>query len=146
MKEDYVSFEIAKLLKEKGFPQNPNICNTAYTFSGKLSNNAKSFVHNATEFDKLGIKPITYSMAPTLQMAMKWLREVHSLHIMVNCIGKVNYDPIIQRFDGKDFEVEGTVFGTTRQISSKLVDVRRGFKTYENACESAIRYCLENLI
>jgi hypothetical protein len=25
--EDYVSFEIAKLLKEKGFPQNHNICN-----------------------------------------------------------------------------------------------------------------------
>jgi hypothetical protein len=79
-------------------------------------------------------------------MAMKWLREVHNLHIMVNCVGKVNYDPIIQSFDGKDYEIEGIEVCTTKLINGKWVNVRRGFKTYEQACEAAIKYCLENLI
>ena len=85
-------------------------------------------------------------MAPTLQMAMKWLRLKHNLHIMTNCIGKVNYDPIVQRFDGEDFEIEGVVFGTTKKINGKPVNVRRGFAKNEDACEEAIKYCLEHLI
>ena len=28
--EDFVSFETARLLKEKGFPQDPDTCNTVY--------------------------------------------------------------------------------------------------------------------
>lgn len=113
--EDYVSFEVAKLLKEKGFNNNyPKGDCTQY--------------------------------ACTLQMAMKWLREIHNLHIMVNCVGKVNYDPIVQRFDGKDFEIDGVEVGTTKHINGKYVNVRRGFKTYENACDTALKYALENLI
>jgi len=137
--EDFVSFEIAKLLKEKGFPQNPNVCNTAYTFSGKLSNNAKSFVHNAAEFDKLGIKPLSYSMAPTLQMAMKWMREIHHYYIQVMldswaCGGHSGYYVVIQKTDS-DFEM---------MLSDALDEVF--YKTPEDAAEAAIKYCLTNLI
>jgi len=137
--EDFVSFEIAKLLKEKGFPQNPNVYNTAYTFSGKLSNNAKSFVHNAAEFDKLGIKPLSYSMAPTLQMAMKWMREIHHYYIQVMldswaCGGNTGYYVVIQKTDS-DFEM---------MLSDALDEVF--YKTPEDAAEAAIKYCLTNLI
>lgn len=119
IKEDYCSREIYRLLIEKGFDEE---------------------IH--TSFDEEGYTQPSI----TLQMAMKWLREVHNLHIMVNCIGKLNYDPIVQRFDGEDFEIDGVVVGTTKYINGKYINVRRGFTTYENACEAAIKYCLENLI
>lgn len=136
IEETYISFEIAKLLKKKGFDEP---CLWGYDPYGA------SFARVMSEPRNSELNEYEYSK-PTQQMAMKWLREVHQLHIMVNCIGKVNYDPIIQRFDGKDFEVDGVVFGTTKRINGKYVNVRRGFKTYEDACEAAIKYCLENLI
>ena len=131
--ENYVSFEVAKLLKEKGFNEKVS--------RWYVANSPQEGVVTIGFGDKQ-----LYINAPTQQMAMKWLREVHNLHIMVNCVGRVNYDPIIQRFDGKDFEIEGVEVGTTRRINGKWEDVRRGFKSYEEACEAAIKYCLENLI
>ena len=135
--EDYVSFETAKLLKEKEFPQNPYICNTAYTLRGKLSNNAKSFVHNFTEFNKCGIKPLTYSMAPTLQMTMKWLREVHNL-----CI-----EPY-RTACGYLYTISTIPYGSCKCNPKEGGDDEDSgqWTTYEGACEAAIRYCLENLI
>ena len=130
--EDYVSFETAKLLKEKGFPQNPYICNTAYTLRGKLSNNAKSFVLNFDEFDKCGIKPITYSMAPTLQMAMKWLRKIHHIHIRLINSSDESYRYEIYPREGK--------------YRSGCFSDRHYYETYEEAAEEAIKYCLEKLI
>ena len=147
--ESIVSYETAKLLKEAGFN---DTCRAFWkVWNGKINlyncdkgqcfdyccNNMLEMYNDSSEENVA---------APTLQMALKWLREVHDLHIMVNCIGKVNYDPIVQRFDGKDFEIEGVEVGTTRRINGKWENVRRGFKTYEEACEAAIKYCLEILI
>ena len=139
--EDYVSFETAKLLKEKGFPQNPNICNTAYTHRGKLSNNAKSFAHNFTEFNKYGIKPLTYSMAPTLQMAMKWLREEHYIHIAALCpIVDVDTDAFGIKYNVVISNLKNCCLAFNTDIEDNEYD------TYEEACEVAIKYCLEKLI
>ena len=136
IREDYVSFETAKLLKEKGFDT------AVHHYYQKIDDD---IIYHIEDFRNWNLHDMWYSM-PTLQMAMKWLREVHNLHIMVNCVGKVNYDPIIQSFDGKDYEIEGIEVGTTKRINGKWVNVRRGFKTYEQAVEAAIKYCLENLI
>lgn len=133
IQEDYVSFETAKLLEEKGFDE---YCPKSYFKMDKT----------LTESGYSEWERVNEIKAPTQSLVMKWLREVHNLHIMVNCIGKVNYDPIVQRFDGKDFEIEGVEVGTTRRINGKWENVRRGFKTYEEAVEAAIKYCLENLI
>ena len=139
--EDYCDFETAKLLKEKGFDVP---CNCYGAYNGVNLTYRLCITDKYTNWNKHTDKFII--SCPTLQMAMKWLREVHNLHIMVNCVGKVNYDPIIQSFDGKDFEVEGTEVGVTRQINGKWTNVRRGFKNYEQACEAAIKYCLKHLI
>jgi hypothetical protein len=130
IQEQYVSFETANLLKEKDFPQNPYMCNTAYTPKGKLSNNAKSFVHNYELFEASGIKPLSYSMAPTQAMAMRWLREVQNLHIWVepNTSNENMFDAHVAK--KYCYRVWAGV----------------GYPTYEEACEEAIKYCLENLI
>ncbi len=123
--EDYVSFEIAKLLKEKGFMDGAII----KFFASGYDKNGHILSIRDTELDDYP--------RPTLQMVMKWLREVHNLHIMVDCIGAENYIPTIQfTRNSKDIEIKSKI--------SKIGG--NGFDSHEEACEAAIRYCLENLI
>lgn len=113
--EDYVSFEIAKLLKEKGFDE---LCHKAYNYEGHLCNGFTYGPH-----------------APTLQMAMKWLREVHSLYIDIVT----------------SFSQDGICYTFSCSNTMDLIQGTKGtsyheYQTYEQACEAAIKYCLENLI
>ena len=103
--EDYVSDEIFKLLKEKGFDD--SCCR---------------FVVESDETYHRG--------APTLQMAMKWLREIHNFHIWV----EPNHDK------------EG-LYNAHVKVgwwSNNWGGV--GYNTYEEACEASIKYCLKHLI
>ena len=133
--EDYVSFETAKLLKEKGFNEE-----TEYVFSNngellRLSHfgikdltNTDCNDYHTWQFPIEGVASII--SAPTLQMAMKWLREVHNLFIWV----EPNHDK------------EG-LYNAHVKVgwwTNNWVGV--GYNTYEAACEAAIKYCLENLI
>ena len=113
--EDYVSFETAKLLKEKGFTEN---CLMRYNKIGDLVEEAYKFNWN--------FQTIDYS-APTLQMAMKWLRDVHNINL------NISWNPTF-----KDYFVE--IFKPTLLYSTTT------YQNYEEACEAAIKYCLENLI
>lgn len=121
--EDYVSFEIAKLLKEKGFDED-TIC----VYIGRhLLIKGEGTISNATD---MPIIP-----APTHQMAMKWLREVHNIHITIDC-------NICDFFD----------FYSIIRIKSEeswktYVEYEdEGSNTYEEAVEKAVEYCLTNLI
>ena len=126
--EDYVSYETAKLLKEKGFDEIK--CNTCYKWNGNFCNNRRSMS---------GIDNEICYQAPTLQMAMKWLREVHHLHISIEMGFDVDnhqyffFVPSVCKFSSKTGEYQ-TPFGETE------------FDTYEEAVESVIKYCLEKLI
>lgn len=117
--EDYVSFETAKLLKERGFDS----CTYAYYEDEDNPNinlyGGKNINWNKTEFIS----------KPTLQMAMKWLREVHNLLIVIDK-GENFY--AWQLEDNESGAYIGEVVG---ECSS-----------YEEACEEAIKYCLENLV
>jgi hypothetical protein len=118
MKEDFVSLEIAKLLKEKGFDED-TIC----VYIGRyLLIKGEGKISNATD---MPIIP-----APTLQMAMKWLREVHNIFIQIELYSKHN-----------DYCFE--LFQNTHRL---MVEKREVYNSYESACEAAIEYCLTNLI
>ena len=125
--EDYVSFETAKILKEKGFPQSTFRCH--YITDG--NSHYKSF-ENRCGFGDYDI------IAPTLAMAMKWLREVHKLSVR-------------PRYDEVEDEKEHLYYVWFFDILSMnpykaLVEPVQGYSTYEEACEAAILYCLTNLI
>ena len=110
--EDYVSFETAKLLKEKGFNERTNM-------------------PHIDDYQRL----VCY--IPTLQMAMKWLREVHHIAISLYVFNRdlpVEEDNIIYTCDI-----------ATANMSSKEGHLRLA-GSYEQVCEAAIKYCLENLI
>ena len=146
--EDYVSFETAKLLKEKGFDAE---CDYLYA-DGELLR-AQGFTCNWNNGETLFADYKNECSAPTLQMAMKWLREVHNIHIEVNL--SFSEDPIkyptfyyVYILDSKS---GNSIIKPAARIDglNPLVDVDnvpRNFNTYEQACEAAIKYCLENLI
>lgn len=128
--EDYVSFEVAKLLKEKGFQLPVKNYYSLYTEDVK---------HNLQK--KYGAKKNWNSFAfavsrPSQSLVMKWLREVHHLVIQIEFIdflehGEVWLYSIIER-------------KTIKQLTGRDEDFTE--HSYEEACEAAIKYCLENLI
>ena len=73
MNEDYVSLEVAKLLKEKGFDLP---CQAFYDNDGAR---IVSPVHTVN--DELEDSDIA---CPTLYMAQKWLRVEKDIHIMID--------------------------------------------------------------
>ena len=123
--EDYVSSETAKLLKEKGFEQG---CHTAY-FNGTLV--------DYTMFGFCIGDDFVY--APTLQMAMKWLRENFNMNPVPYATSIGWYFEV---FDLTQKDITGCALLYDVGIPSK----EDTFDTYEEACEAAIKYCLENLI
>ena len=128
--EDYVSFETAKLLKEKGFDWECFFCWDNVTETNRISSLMVCSNKELVEH---------YYAMPTLQMAMKWLREVHNIHpnIVVEVYGPYALYKIDRIFDGDeekwvDFKDDDNISGLYNKM--------------EEACEAAIRYCLENLI
>ena len=120
--EDYVSFEVAKLLKEKGF--NTPLC-CIYDIDGL-------FVDDHAEFSNSTDAPGFECVAPTLQMAMKWLREVYNLYINIFVTWR-NKIPHYQ-WSIDNLITQNTIYDTPC------------LEKYKEACEAAIKYCLENLI
>ena len=114
--EDYVNFETAKLLKEKGFDEE---CIYVYRHDGS---------EDIWDADKEDIA----CQKPTLQMAMKWLREKKIFITIGFCddpaLHKSEWIPEVCTHDSIFDEPSIT------------------YSTYEEACEAAIKYCLENLI
>jgi hypothetical protein len=121
--EDYVSFEIAKLLKEKGFNE-PTL---AYAYGNNMMNYYSR--PRITDIQSIEVGKIPM---PTLQMAMKWLREVHNIKVNVF-------------YNNSNYAIEYFEPNTQTGVG-KFVFIGDGYKSFEQACEAAIKYCLENLI
>ena len=148
--EDYVSFETAKLLKEKGFDGETN----CYYIEGSIDKNLYyspiRLNHKITnnEFDVYIDITSSKISAPTLQMAMKWLREVHEIYIEIPIysIGK----PVLYRWNA--FKNGRLVTDEEKPKTSNVIikgddnNPTVYYYKYEEACEVAIKYCLENLI
>ena len=118
--EDYVSFEVAKLLKEKGFPlPSTNFRDWLCCMYDENQN-----IHWGC-YDKNWYFRITH------QMAMKWLRE-KGWNITIDCI---------------DVTETGLVFTIKIVDMKSFFEYRIDYDNiYEKAVEVGIKYCLENLI
>ena len=125
--EDYVSFEVAKLLKEKGFDEQ---CRDFYR-----QENGNWLHRNTYEYNYFNLQMPMWKdcyACPTHQMAMKWLREKGIYFSLVPFIENVGWPKDTWHINF--YNSDGIIGG--------------GFpvKGYEEAVEAAIKYCLENLI
>lgn len=140
--EDHVSFEIAKLLKEKGFDET---CRAFWKdWNGELhlcnccSNHVFEWCHNSMLEEYNDDEELNIA-APTIQMAMKWLREIHNIIITVRLFNSAEHFYL-----GEPNQF--TIDIATTTMSSQKGHIRAVYSTYEEAAEFAIKYCLENLI
>ena len=62
---------------------------------------------------------------------MKWLREVHKIHVAIYPYG--------------DYSCDNYQFDVYKD-GNFVVSKDDGYMTYEDACEAAIKYCIEKLI
>lgn len=137
VEEDYVSYETAKLLKEKGFDAE-NVSKIGgyyidhYHTGQYVSIDTKSMMLNKTLEDWEYLRP-------TLQMARKWLWQEHKLHVEPTMtIEKLGFTFLnkwhcfVMRVDNKN--------------QTNLKCIGEDFGSYEEACEFGIKYCLEKLI
>ena len=143
MQEELISFETAKLAKEKNFKEDcthiyckNTTCNhlmEPYKYSYKVNGNADIK-------DNLGYG-ITWS-APTQSLLQKWLREKHNLHLYITPLGDMDryvsyscflYEPHEQCYNwhcGKEYEPIGVI---------KYCD------TYEEALEAGLQEALKQI-
>ena len=124
--EAYVSSEVAKLLKEKGF--NEPIW-TRYEDGNEVIFGDKYDWNNS---------PMGQISAPTHQMAIAWLREEKNILIYVYPIidlpVKNNYT-FYWRWDGKK-----------KRHDAPHIGDKHNYESPEQATEAALKYSLENLI
>lgn len=128
--EDFVTFEIAKKLKEKGFREyciaQVELDNTI-SFNYVFDNNLRTVLkcHNKLE---------PYVDAPTIYQVLKWLRKEKKLHIELWVTGK---RPIEWHHTIHTLNHSGNTQGWS---SGEVCD------SYEQAALAGIEYVLNNLI
>jgi len=124
--EDYVSYEVAKLLKEKGFTEECEYFYDWYKESESYHICSNGGTCNNEKY------PDEYSM-PTHQMAMKWLRRIHNVNI-----------DIVSIWNQKRFEYQ--VFVVTPKNAKHCYVDNKLYLGYEEAVEAGLKYALKNLI
>ena len=124
MEDTRITFETAKLAKEKGFPQETNRLEIPYynykgEFKGDVSDwRVRKYIRGEDTSD------IEFVSAPTQSLLAKWLREEHNIHLIA-------YKNI--NIDGYDW-----CFITTDGITNI-----NSYKTYEEAYEIGLQEALK---
>ena len=127
--EDYCSYEVAKMLKEKGFLKEEDL---------KITQNLSFYDniglhHNLNKwYDSLIQDKIDFVVAPTHQMAKKWLREEHNLYVEIF----VTWRDKIPHYQWR----------INNLITQDTIVDTPCLEKPEEAAEAAIKYSLENLI
>ncbi len=133
---EIVTFEIAKKLKGKSFPQKTagrySMIDCFYYENGKL------FFHGgACDVNE------AYT-APTISQVLKWLREKHSIHVNIG----INND-VIKYINGKVFGLHPLWYYKLQNALTGDVISCFNFSqhiSYEKAAIAGIEYILDNLI
>ena len=120
MNEDFVPFELAMKLKEKGFRGEVN------AYYGKWENLFD--VHPALDMNDCDYR----ASAPTISQVLKWLREEKKIHVAEGYSAFSKWRYIVMFLDERAT--------TEPTVSSK------GKESYEQAAIAGIEYCLDNLI
>ena len=129
--EDYVSFEAAKLLKEKGFDES--------TLGYYLDDKDKLYFDRFS--DDWNSKHVGYISAPTLQMVMKWLRVKRNFHIEIRITNHSMSDMVnIIKYYWVMTNTE-----TGRWCDESTIYTVKAFDTPEEAEDDAIRHALEKI-
>ena len=126
IEEGYVSFDVAKLMKEKGFEQK---CRKYYIDGTMYEHTHGEVIPKDAEVYE----------CPTYQMAIRWLREVHGINIEINCVSHnrtFDYGIFIWQFEWR---------AKTHDCTDRFGRGDKRYLTYEEAEEKALWHALSFL-
>ncbi len=127
--ERYCSYKVSKLLKEKKFKEKVRALWIGDTDPYFSANNIKCDDYNSGGTDLCS--------APTHQMAMDWLREVHKVVIVIDAYHADHWEGYIDGFEISIYSHASTII-VPNEIAHHT--------DYTEAVEAALKYSLENLI
>ena len=122
--EDYCSFEVAKLLKEKGFDKFSYYGWDEQLFDKEHPRNFSIGIDDKKQ----------WISCHTHQMAMKWLRKEHNIFIQISAVLQDQPFGLHYRTSIQDYHAYARY------------DNFNEYVTYEEAVEAACIYALKNLI
>lgn len=128
---EIVSFELAKKLKEKGFPQRPDYFNYSSYYDWDGLRKIHSLSNASVWFDP-NISRDNIYFAPTISQVLKWLREEKKIHIMYPFYEDKGFYYYVQRI------------GNSARIVSSFDDSDTCFDTAEQAALTGIEYVIDN--
>lgn len=134
MNEDFVSFNLAKKLKEKGF-RKP--CVATYYKDGMLGYNyyqPKSI--KAVSFDDCLCISDDLVLTPTISQVLKWMRDKNAIFVHISIYSKGWYCDV---YTYEYYEED-------REYGAKNIVQLDEFSTYEEAALAGIEYAIDNLI
>lgn len=140
---DFVSFDLAKKLKEKGF-----VCDLPFAMYNELGQfyllttsapirKAESGYTYRDYYDYEDFDENDF-IAPTIAQVLKWLREEKNIHISPVLWGLGWY------VDIQSFTKETDEDCVSYDVDNKFQSI--DYETYEEAVIAGVNYCLENLI
>ncbi len=133
MEETLISFETAKLAKDRGFDLE---CKYRYykVYAGstlnKVGHNVGDFVLSTINKNDNSLGVASLAEAPTQALLQRWLREVYNIHLMV--------EPY---YNEEKLLVYGFDLITERAEEETIIE--KGFKTYEEALEIGLQEALK---
>ena len=139
MREQVVSFQVAKLAKEKGFNFSEIEIRDSNTL--KVCDNVDKRLNYFGTMEESSL-----IQQPTQSLLLRWLREEHNIHIKI--------DDFIDDETGIEWDYEIVIIGTDLDERGNYIPLisydmnnstERKFKTYEEALEAGLQEAL-NLI
>lgn len=118
---DFVTFETAKKLKEKGFSLEKT------EIYGKFDSDG--LFHSQLYFNYIETMDCDEIIAPTISQVLKWLRDKRGIHVCIT-LG----------------EFSDWVHEVSRIYGNMFCKAEDGFEFYEQAALAGVNYCLDNLI
>lgn len=126
--EEICTCEVAKLAKEKGFPQD---------VFGTCEMKSSCYLEDGRYYKDGCIYPIENAYtAPTQSLLQRWLREKKNIHIEIIATAS-GYYWCVNKTNGTSI--------TDSDVLNRGTNEGGCFDTYEFALEDALKYILENL-
>ena len=139
LKEEFVSFEIAKLAKEKGFDE---FCRKCFNEKGESEGfsgyaymkeyNKNSTVHfidtNSEEFEY----PKIVCTQPTQSLLQMWLRKVHCIEVLPSFNDNNTYDYY--------YFIHTNI---SKANSNRICSLPKNYNSYEKALEAGLKEALK---
>ena len=127
---EFVSFEIANKLKEKGFPQTPDYYYVNYSSYYEWDGLRKIHpLSNSSVWFDPNISRDNLYFAPIISQVLEWLRKEKKIYVSVE----------VEREDWFEYKIVQTI-KNTRCTGNHV------YETYDDAMLAGIEYVLDNLI